>query len=94
MQNEAMEDRNLQLRNEARLGRLAKQSYDGFVKGFLKNKIDTLVAEFLSTEPDDKERLAEIRRMTLAIEALENDFLSEIQTGEMAARQLNEDNNG
>jgi len=31
--------------------------------------------------------------MTLAIEALENDFLSEIHTGEMAAKQLNEDKN-
>ena len=82
-----------QLKYEVSRAHRAERAYEDFIKPFIKSKQEVFYEAFMSTEPDDFERLAEIRRMTMAIDALDHEIKEFIITGKMAAIQLagNED---
>lgn len=82
----------LKLQNESIYGRKAKDAYESFIKDFVGGKLEDLKNEFLNCSVTDVERIMEIKRLSLALEALESNVLSVIATGKMAETQLENEN--
>jgi len=85
-------DETHQLTQEQMRGDRAKRAYDEFIRPFVEEKMKVFFEAFGTCEPDDVKRLSEIRRMSMAVQALDDEIKSFITTGQMARIQL-EDNN-
>lgn len=79
-----------QLSLEQLVGGKAQQSYDDFIKDFCEEKRISLFTSFRDLQITDTENLMEVKRMLYAIDALENDIMTVIETGKMASMTLNE----
>ena len=77
-----------QLTSEQRRGDRAKRAYDEFIRPFIEEKMQVFFEAFHTCEPDDVKRLSEIRRMSMAVQALDDEIKSFITTGQMARIQL------
>lgn len=76
-------------REEISLGIRAEAAYNTFIKQFIESKKVALYENFCSANPiDDIDCLLETRRLYATIVSLENEILSTIQTGKLAAKSL------
>ena len=82
------EDQKVQLSNEQLLGGKAKTSYDDFIQDFCEQKRLAVFQAFRDLPLTDTENLMEIKRMLFAVDALESDILTVIETGKMASMVL------
>ena len=79
-----------QLSNEQLLGGKAQKSYDEFIDQFCEQKRLSLFEAFRNLPLTDTENLMEVKRMLFAVDTLESDILTVIETGKMASISLNE----
>ncbi len=75
---------------EQLLGGKAKKAYDDFINEFCENKRLALFDSFRNLSLTDTENLMEVKRMLFAVDALESDILTVIETGKLASITLNE----
>jgi hypothetical protein len=76
------------LEDEVKLGSQARIAYEKFFLPFIKEKRQVFFEAFNSCEPDDIMRLAEIRRMSIVVDAFDKEMQSHLVTSEMAKKQL------
>jgi hypothetical protein len=81
-----------QLTREQQRGDRARRAYEEFIQPFIEQKMKVFFEAFHTCEPDDVKRLSEIRRMSMAVQALDDEIKSFITTGQMAKIQLEEEN--
>lgn len=81
-----------QLTKEQARGERARRAYDEFIHPFVEEKMRVFFEAFQACEPDNIRRLSEIRRMSMAIQALDDEIKSFITTGKMAEMQLEDTN--
>jgi len=78
-----------QLSNEQLLGGKAQRSYDEYIQEFCEQKRLSLFDSFRNLSLTDAENLMEVKRMLFAIDALESEILTVIETGKLASISLN-----
>jgi len=83
-----------QLENEQIRGSAAQHAYEQFIKPFVEEKRLVLFNSFCALPLSDDVNLMEVKRMCYAIDTLEQDIMSIIQTGKMANTALNENEEG
>ncbi len=79
-----------QLSSEQLLGGKAQNSYDSFIQEFCEVKRLSLFDSFRNLPLTDTEHIMEVKRMLFAVDALESDILTVIDTGKMASMTLTE----
>ena len=79
------------LQNEQLLGNRAQIAYDQFIHHFIEDKRMSLFMAFSNLALTDTENLMEVKRMLFAIDALDTEILTVIDTGKMASMSLNEE---
>jgi hypothetical protein len=80
-----------QLQNEQVRGNAAKHSYDQFIKGFVEDKRQILFETWRSLPITAELELAEVKRMLYAIDTLETEIKTIIDTGMLASTTLNKE---
>lgn len=66
----------------------AQRAYEEFIAPFVSARKEAIWDAFDSTDPSDTMRLAELRRMSIIVSALDEDIKSFMTTGQMAKMQL------
>ena len=79
-----------QLDNEVRLSDKAKQAYKTFIEDFVEQKRFSLFAAFRELPLTAETELMEVKRMLFAVDQLESEVLTVMNTGKMAAITLAE----
>lgn len=79
-----------QLENEQVLGRKAATVYKSYIKDFCQLKRESLFMAFSELPLSAETELMEVKRMLFAIDTLEAEIVSQIDTGRMAAKTLTE----
>ena len=79
-----------QLENEQIAGNAASHAYNQFIKGFVEEKRQTLFQAFRNLPLTAEDNLMEVKRMLFAVDTLEQDILTVIDTGKLASTALNE----
>ena len=79
-----------QLSSEQLLGGKAQKSYNEYIQNFCEQKRLSLFQAFRDLPLTDTENLMEVKRMLFAVDALESDILTVIETGRLASVSLNE----
>ena len=82
-----------QLENEVIKGDKAKASYDSFIKNFVEAKRIVLFESFRALPLTDVDNLMEVKRMLAAVDTLETEILTIIETGKLATTALNQTQN-
>ena len=90
MQERSPEDQQEQLDNEIRLAGKAKSAYKEFIEDFVEQKRFSLFAAFRELPLTADKELMEIKRMLFAVDQLESEILTVMNTGKMAAITLAE----
>ena len=85
--NEEIRDK---LLNEVNLGRIAKHSYDTYLKRYIEKKRLIIFNEFCSN--GDPDMLIYIKQRQVALDELEQDTISAIDTMALAEKQLGMNN--
>lgn len=75
---------------EQLVGGRAQRAYDEFIKDFCEEKRQALFIAFSNLPLTDTENLMEVKRMSYAVDTLETDIKTVIETGRMASITLNE----
>ena len=88
------EEQQEQLENEQIMGSAAEHSYNQFIKGFVDDKRASLFEAFRMLPLSAEIELMEIKRMLFAVDTLEQEIITVIQTGQMASKTLNENEDG
>lgn len=83
-----------QLEREQTSGNEATHAYEGYIKDFCQSKRESLFMAFSELPLTAEKELMEIKRMSFAIDTLENEILSVIQTGHLATTSLTEADKG
>jgi hypothetical protein len=81
-----------QLENEQIEGSKAQHTYDSFIKEFVEDKRMVLFESFRALPLTAEPELMEVKRMLYAVDTLEQEIMTVIQTGQMASKTLNESN--
>lgn len=84
------EEQREQLENEQVLGRKAKSNYESYIKDFVTTKRQSLFMAFSELPLSAEKELMEVKRMLFAIDTLEAEIVSQIDTGRMATQVLEE----
>lgn len=79
-----------QLDNEVHLADKAKQAYKSFIEDFVEQKRFSLFASFRELPLTADKELMEIKRMLFAVDQLESEILTVMNTGKMASITLAE----
>ena len=79
-----------QLENERVRGNKAEGVYTSYVKDFCQVKRESLFMTFSELPLTAEREMFEVKRMLFAIDTLEAEILSEIETGRLATVSLNE----
>lgn len=79
-----------QLLNEQLKGGKAQHAYNEFIKDFCAEKQKILWESFRALALTDTENLMEVKRMAFAVDQLETDITTVIETGRLASTTLNE----
>lgn len=66
----------------------AKRSFDDFINPFIKEKRTVLFEAFQSISITDVDDLLEVKRQLMAIDALDDEIQTIINTGKMAMKSL------
>jgi len=82
------------LQNEQIRGNAAQHAYDQFIKGFVESKREALFDAFRALPLTAEANLMEVKRMLYAVDTLEQDIITVIETGKMASLVLNENEEG
>ena len=78
-----------QLQNEQIKGGQAQHAYDSFIHDFCEKKRMSLFQAFSDLPLSDTENLIEVKRMLYAVDTLETEILTVIDTGKLASEVLN-----
>jgi hypothetical protein len=81
-----MQDEMVKLQDEVNLGNKARGAYTGYVKDFIERTSAELYQEFVIASDD--ELSLSVKRKHDALMSLENSILRDIETGSLAAKQL------
>lgn len=81
-----------QLSDEVRLGRQAQQAYDVYVKRHIDSTVQNIYEGIEVLSVTQKEELIELKGLLTAIRGLEMSVLRDIETGKLAAIQLENTN--
>jgi hypothetical protein len=79
------------LENEQIKGNKAQHSYEHFIKGFVEAKREILFESFRALPLSAETELMEIKRMLYAVDTLEQEIMTVIETGRMAGITLNKE---
>jgi hypothetical protein len=77
-----------QLEREKAAGTKAQRAYKGYIKNFCQFKRESLFMAFSELPLTAEKEIMEVKRMLFAIDTLDNDILSEIETGRLATISL------
>ena len=77
-----------QFEHEQLLGNRAQRSYDEFIKPFIEQKRLVLFDAFRQLSLSDETNIMEVKRMLSAVDALETEILTVIETGKLASESL------
>lgn len=80
-----------QLNQEQVRGNAAQHAYDQFIKNFVEDKRQVLFDSFRALPLTAELELMEVKRMLYAVDTLETDIMTVIQTGKMASMALNKE---
>ena len=85
-----MSDRELveRLKQELYVSEQAETAYNIYLKQHIAKVTENLFNEFSNTSVENMDRVMEIKRLHAAVKALEVSVLNDIDTGKMAAKQL------
>ena len=72
-------------------GRYARNAWDNYMKALIENRRAEIFDTFRKTRPDDVDRIVILRHLLAAVDDIETAVLIDIDRGEYAAKQLNED---
>jgi len=78
-----------QLENEQVIGTRANNAYEAYIKDFCEQKRMALFMAFSNLPLTAESEIMETKRMLYAIDTLENDIVSQIDTGKLASKSLN-----
>ena len=84
------EEQQEQLDNEVYLADKAKQAYGSFIEDFVEQKRFSLFAAFRELPLTAEKELMEVKRMLFAVDQLESEILTVMNTGKMASITLAE----
>lgn len=84
------EEQREQLSLEQLRGGKAQRAYDDFIGPFIQEKKLVLFNSFCELPLSETDRLMEVKRMMFAIETLESEINTVIETGKLASITLNE----
>lgn len=73
-------------------GRMAAHAWDSYMRTLLTGRRKEIFDAFSKSRPDDVETLMTLRHLLAAVDDIEKAILIDIERGEFAAKQLNEDN--
>lgn len=76
------------LNDEVAAGRQAENVYRAHIKPFVEEKELVCFEAFKAVSVMDVDGLLEVKRQLMAIHALEEDFMSKMNTGKMAQQML------
>lgn len=79
------------LEHERTHGRYAKNAWDNYLKDLLQGRRDEIFDTFRKTRPDNVDQIVILRHLLAAVDDIERAVLIDIERGEYAAKQLNED---
>jgi hypothetical protein len=79
-----------QLTNEQLAGGRAQHAYNEFIKDFCEKKRKILFQNFADLALTDEANIMEVKRMLFAVDTLEADIMTVIETGKMASITLNQ----
>ena len=82
-------EQQLRLQKDVDLGQRAQHVLDLYLDDFIKRIEQDLYNHFLGCQPDS-ERLMELKRLSMALSALKERVLSDIDSGKVALQQLSE----
>jgi hypothetical protein len=77
-----------QLENEEFKGAAAERVYNAYIKDFCEQKRMALFMSFSNLPLTAEDQIMETKRMLYAIDTLEEEIISEIDTGKMASQAL------
>jgi len=77
-----------QLENEQIKGSAAERVYNAYIKDFCEQKRMSLFMAFSNLPLTAEDQIMETKRMLYAIDTLESEIVSEIDTGKMASKAL------
>lgn len=80
-----------QLQNEQMLGNSAQHAYDDFIRAFCEAKREALFDSFRQLPLTAELEMMEVKRMLAAVDTLEGDILTVINTGKMASITLDKE---
>ena len=72
-------------------GRYARNAWDNYLKAVLQGRRDEIFDTFRKTRPDNVDQIVILRHLLAAVDDIEKAVLIDIERGEYAAKQLNED---
>jgi len=73
---------------EVALGKKAENAYSIFIEGFLKKKREELYDSFCNASMEKPEVILEAKRLALALNIIEEEIKTLINTGNLAAKSL------
>ena len=76
------------LQNEQLIGSKAKHAYEEFIYNFCKEKRDLLFQNFQALPLTAEREMMEVKRMLAAVDTLEDEIITIINTGKLATKQL------
>ncbi len=79
------------LEDEKNLGRRAKLAWDSYMGKVIEHRRDSIFSTFRKSRPDDVDQLITLRNLLAAVDDIETAIKLDIERGEYAAKQLNED---
>jgi len=77
---------------EAARGEQYKRIMEVYIEPFIASKQEQLFQSFIDSSTENPELLQLIKLQSNALASLSDEFKSHITTGELASKQLNEDN--
>lgn len=72
-------------------GRVARQAWDSYMAEVIEDRRANIFDTFSKTRPDNVDQLVILRHLLAAVDDLEAAVRIDIERGEYAAKQLNED---
>ena len=72
-------------------GRHARQAWDHYMKALIEDRRAEIFDTFRKVRPNDVDQIVILRHLLAAVDDIEKAVLIDIDRGEYAAKQLNED---
>jgi len=79
-----------QLEREVAESSNAEKAYTSYIRPFIDEKRKVLFEAFMTISVEEPNKLMEIKRQQMVLEALNSEVVSKINTGKLARQQLEE----